>query len=406
VRLDGTDIYQTDSPDLTLISPVLEMEVSSAGSLTFTLPPGHVFYDNVHLMTSTVEVLEDNTPIWSGRPTEISTDYWGRRKVYCEGALAYLNDSVQPYQEYDQIGLWGFFDILISNHNNAVPASRRFKTGNITVTDKTVYRKLEYNTTMDALREMCLNARGGYLFVRRENGVNYLDWLKTMPKTGTQAVQFGYNLLDLNQQISGADIITQILPVGDNDEDGNPITVASVNSGSDIVANADAVAQFGAITKSVQFSGISEPSKLLSEAQEYLENVQLDALTIQADAADLYYLDNNIPPIQLGQMVQVQSAPHHLSKAFPVTRLKIMLDSARKNVTLNTLQKPTLTEIVKETAKKSEGRSRSGGSSGGGSGGGGSGGGGSGGGSGDGWIHQIDGVTVSGGTINFVTVAT
>lgn len=373
IKLDGTEIFRAGNQDMTLLEPELSLELGEAGSLTFRLPPGHVFYDAVHLLTSTVEVLEEDTPIWSGRPTEIALDFLGCRRVYCEGALAYLNDTVQPVHEYSSVSIRTFFTNLIASHNAAVSASRRLTVGNLTVTDRNVYRKLNREQTFDAVRSMCLNTNGGWLQVRREGGVNYIDWLKSLPNQTGQEVCFGLNLMDLTEQRNGADIVTQIIPLGEKDDNGNPITVSSVNGGSVVVSSAEAVAEYGAITQTVTFSGVATPAALLAEAQDWLSSRQWDGLTLDVDAADLHALNEEYTPFRVGQKVRLRSSPHGINKVLPITRLVTRLDSARKTATLGSLPRKTLTKIVKE--QEEQGRSNPGGD--GGSGGGGDGGGGS-----------------------------
>ena len=132
--------------------------------------------------------------------------------------LSYFNDTVQRPQVDENILVSAFFTNVIDQHNaqEANYPDRQFTVGNITILDKYVYRERSYDTTFDVLQQMCLDAEGGYLFVRRENGVNYIDWLAEVPYAATQPVQFAVNLLDISQTIDGDEICTQVLPLGAN----------------------------------------------------------------------------------------------------------------------------------------------------------------------------------------------
>ena len=59
VLLDGNDILNFQEREYVLLSPSLDMELNTAGSFEFTMPPCHPFYDSVRLPASTVEVYED-----------------------------------------------------------------------------------------------------------------------------------------------------------------------------------------------------------------------------------------------------------------------------------------------------------------------------------------------------------
>ena len=157
---------------------------------------------------------EDNELIWFGRPISIEKNWNNEKIISCEGALSYFNDTIQPPSEHDNIKLHDFFRMVIDTHNEQVAANRRFTVGNITMSDPYVYRELSFDNTFDVLQQMCLDAEGGYLFLRKENGVNYIDWLKEVPYVATQPVQFAVNMTDLSQTFNGEDICTVVVPLG------------------------------------------------------------------------------------------------------------------------------------------------------------------------------------------------
>ena len=404
VIMDGNDILNFQERPYVLLNPVLNTELNTAGSFEFTMPVCHTFYDDVHPLTSTVEVYEDGSLLWFGRPVEIRTGFYKQRTVYCEGALSFFNDSVQRLHEYDTIPLHTFFRAVIENHNAQVAASRQFTVGQITVTDKAVYRKLNYESTFDVLKRQCAGAEGGYLFVRRENGVNYIDWLSAMPYSCNQPVEFGLNLLNMSSDFDGSSIATCVVPLGASDtETGGPLTIAAVNGGSDTIES-DAISTYGRITKVVTFSDVTEAAALYANGLEYLGNTQFDNLVIECSAEELHLQNENYEPFRAGQLVRCCSVPHLLDRTFPLVKLTLRLDTAAKQVTLGTAVRQSLTRIYKDAqgtevenpateAEIESLRDRIGGiedqidgivS-------------------GEHWIHQMDGVTLAAGTVNFVT---
>lgn len=350
VIMDGQDILNFQERPYVLLSPRLDMELNTAGSFEFTMPPSHTFYDDIHPIRSNIEVYEDESLIWFGRPMEIRKDFHNNRQVYCEGALAFFNDSVQRLHEYDSISLHTFFRTVVGNHNTQVAADRQFTVGRITVTDKTVYRKLAYESTFDCLKRQCLDAEGGYFFVRKENGVNYIDWLKEMPYSCNQPVEFGLNLLDITSDFNGASIATCVLPLGDTvEETGLPLTVVSVNQGSDVMVS-EAASVYGRITKVAEFSGVSDPNTLYADGLEYLQSAQFDDILIECTAAELHMQNENYEAFRVGQTVHCRSNPHLLDRNFPLIKLSISLDTAAKQITLGNQPRQTLTKITKDAA--------------------------------------------------------
>ena len=133
--VDGsTDIYG-DLQGTVLLDPSLKLELNAAGSFSFKVPPVHDYYGKIKALTDTINVYEDDDLIFTGRPTEIKNDWFNQEEVYCEGALAYFNDSIQRPKEYSVVNLTTFFKDLITNHNSQVSSSRQFTVGNITITD-------------------------------------------------------------------------------------------------------------------------------------------------------------------------------------------------------------------------------------------------------------------------------
>lgn len=136
----GVDVWETktciyDPTDYTdtkkLISPTLTREVSKAGSLEFTLPLGNVAHSALQKMRTTVSVEQDGARIWEGRPMSHEQDFMLRQKVFCEGELAYLNDSsVAPYTAKD-VTIKQFLSFLLENHTGMVDAYKAFTCGNV-----------------------------------------------------------------------------------------------------------------------------------------------------------------------------------------------------------------------------------------------------------------------------------
>lgn len=350
IRVNDKSIYN-ETKNMTLVEPKLDMSLNSAGSCEFTVPPKHAFYNNITFMTDTVDVYEDGNLIFTGRPSEISTDYWNQKKVHCEGALAYFNDTIQRPKEYTSVSIKTFFKEVIANHNSQVAANRQFTVGNITIHDKQVYRKLDYNTTWDAINTMCLNAEGGYLFVRKEDGVLYLDWLEDMPYTTNQPITFGINLTDISQDLQASEICTSVIPLG-KETDGTKLTITSVNAGKDYI-DSDAIDTFGRITKVQQFNDDEDAATLLQDGKDWLEKKQFDHLTIKVKAAELHYLPSykeRFAAFKVGQKIHVASTPHLIDTTLPLLSLSIELDSAIKTVTLGTVEHKDLTEITASKA--------------------------------------------------------
>nr|DAI17136.1 MAG TPA: endopeptidase tail [Caudoviricetes sp.] len=116
-----------------LISPTLTREFGKAGSLEFTAPLGNVAHSALQKMKTVVSVEQDGKEIWQGRVMSHEQDFLLRQKVYCEGELAYLNDTdVPPYTAKD-VTIRQFLDFLCKNHTSLTDSYKSFRIGNVTV---------------------------------------------------------------------------------------------------------------------------------------------------------------------------------------------------------------------------------------------------------------------------------
>lgn len=366
IELDGTNIYGTQ-PDLSLVSPSVSIELNSAGSAHFTMTKGHKYYDLPQLLTSDIDIYENDKLIWFGRVLEINMSMNLNKEIVGEGPLAYFNDTIQRPETYENVSIFTFFESVIEKHNSLAPQGRMFTVGRVTIPNVTVYRETNYETTKEVLESMCLNAEGGYFFFRKEDGVNYIDWLADIEEESIQPVKFGLNLVDISKDINGGNIKTAILPLG-QEIDGQRITIESVNHGLDYL-DSEAVATYGRILEVVTFDEIARPDELLTAAENWLASQELSPLTIKCDAAELNYLNEAYPAFSVGQNVHVESIPHLIDTTLPLTNIDIDMDSAVKKISIGTQEKRELSEIYKSDSSGSY----SGGSSGGGGGGGGGG---------------------------------
>lgn len=343
ILIDGTNIYGDDY-NMALLNPSLTMELNTAGSLNFKMAPSHKHFNLPTLLTQTIEVYEENEMIWFGRPIDIKSGFLNRKEVYCEGGLAFFNDSIQRPKEYKAILISDFFKTLISNHNSQVPKNRQFTVGRFNLVDTYIYRKLNYESTFECLSSMCVGAEGGFLFVRRQGSTNYIDWLKDLEVVGDQPIQFAVNLMDLNKGMNGSDIKTAIIPIGNSGGD-NKLTISSINGGKDYI-DSSAVSTYGRITTVVEFD-VTTRDALLEKGRQWLADQQWDPLTIELTAAELHYINPDYDAFHVGQIIHCTSTPHLIDRNFPLLKMSLNLDTAAKKITIGSTPRRTLTEIYK-----------------------------------------------------------
>jgi len=216
VYADDTCIYDGQSPltKVKVLNPNLSLEDSAAGSFEMTLLPGSVGYDAVEPMVTTITVKQDGEELWSGRVLSYDEDFYKQRKMYCEGELAYLNDTCQEPTYYQNDTVQTFLGKVLDVHNSKVDAKKKFYLGMVTVQDDTgTLLETGFEKTMETVNKL-VERLGGHLRIRKTNGKRYLDYLKDYPNTATQIVKFGKNLVDFTRSFDYSELATVILPMG------------------------------------------------------------------------------------------------------------------------------------------------------------------------------------------------
>lgn len=131
-----------------LISPTLTREFGKAGSLEFTIPLGNVAHSALQKLKTVISVEQDGKEIWQGRVMNHEQDFLLRQKVYCEGELAYLNDTdVPPYTAKD-VTIRQFLDFLCKSHTSLTDSYKSFHIGKVTVEEQKRYVPVAENCYM------------------------------------------------------------------------------------------------------------------------------------------------------------------------------------------------------------------------------------------------------------------
>ena len=337
-------IYNDITPELEqtkLIDPRLTLEDNTAGTFTAKIPLGNACYNTIAPITTTIRITRDDMWIWTGRVLSIAKDFWQNKTIECEGALAFLNDTVIPLTKYPSYTLTEYVGAILNEHNAKVPSNRKIYRGSISnvsqsggaISIKDYY--LEGQTSLAAL-ETPVEDWGFHFRIREYGNQLYLDILRDdMLDTTNQQINFGENLLDYSDNYDWSDIVTALLPLGakldtiittGSEDYPDRVTIKSVNSNSLYLINSNAVSLYGRIEQTVDWSDVEDPSMLKQLAQLYLDDFQYNEMVLTVKVVDLHYLNSSVEAFKFLSQVNVVSRPHNLSKTFIISRMEIPFD--------------------------------------------------------------------------------
>lgn len=303
--------------------------VNAFDAFTATLLHGAQGYDLINPLTSHIQILKENgSEAFYGRvlTTSPRMEATGAcsMEIVCEGQLAYLCDSIQPYTAERQYsgddtknGLQEFIDLLLANHNAQVEDYKKIYRGEVTVTtydsSEGVYKGLNYETTWDALNDKLIKVFGGEMRVRKTDGLLYLDYKPKLGTTRATAITVGNNMQSATKKVDATQVVSRLIPLGAKlkttkvDEQGNEttveteerLTIAEVNSGKIYVESETAKDLYGVQYKTVIFDDIHDPQILLNRGTSYLAEQNTAIATHSVTAVDMSYLGENVDEIEL-----------------------------------------------------------------------------------------------------------
>lgn len=358
IKCDKYILYDLRDEDLVVESPQLNLEINKKGELSFRIHESHPYFSNLKFLKSDIAVLRNNKTLFKGRIVELEQDINKTKNVYCESALAFLNDVIFEPFEFNGTPE-EFFTNILEHYNSYASDNRKILKGNVTVTDPNDYiarSSEEYLNCLEVINTRLIDTLGGYLVERYEEDAIYLDWLEDFTDTSTQKVEAGSNLVDLLITNNASETYSAVLPLGAQDEEtGDRLTIESVNNGLKYIVNETALNNYGFILAPVEKStwdDVTVASNLLTKAQNLLNNtaVMLKS-TLELKAVDLNLTNAEIEAFFIYEYVQFLSVPHGIDATYLLNKMSIPLDDpANMSITLGET-KSTLTGIQIEENK-------------------------------------------------------
>lgn len=329
-----------------ITEPQATLELNKAGSFTFNLPSINPMYSSLKKLKTIITIREDDEVLWKGRVLNDAKDFYNTKAVTCEGELAFLNDIQYEPHDYSKKGIkmGEYFKKLIEHYASECSEERMIKLGNVrgAFTDVLIYPKTtDYTNVWNLISGNLIGASTGkvgknevdlsdydrYLYIRREKGVSYIDFVEDIGKASSQIIEFGKNLLDLSEYVDASNVYTQIIPLGKADSKGKRIDIKLVNGGKNYLQSDSAIALFGKIQKSVIWEDVTNRNTLKANGQRMLNKAVEMAIKITIRAFDLHRINVNTDKIDFGDKVHVVSLPHEISSDFLCSKIAYTLDN-------------------------------------------------------------------------------
>lgn len=323
-------------------------ELNKVDSCQFTIPVTGRGYDLISKLSSVITVWDDDEKIFHGRCIDVTEDFYKSRKFSCEGCLGYLHDSIErPYYLYTTPA--EIFAFFIGQHNMYVDSPKWFSVGDIESmrTENIERASAQYPDILDEMMDKLIDNYGGYIMPRYDADTIYLDYKAVSGGTNGQVIQFGKNLLELEQFMDASNVRTVIVPLGATVEGTDRrLTIESVNDGKDYLINSTGASLFGKIEICEAWDDVTDANYLKTVGTARLEELISEAVTLTLSAIDLSMLDVSVDKLRLGEYNRVISVPHNLNGYFQCSRMVLNLGNPEQNQYTFGNPRPTLTDSI------------------------------------------------------------
>lgn len=297
----------------------LSEEINKVPTLTFDLPPNNNI--NLEVMSTMIEMYRNDNMIFRGRVTQRKKKFDKSISYTVEGDLGFLHDILVRPSDYGSRDIveYDYFEAFfgangIYNRRASRPFVRGINDGDTSIMVDPYTVHLPENTNYpDCFNELTENLdiyNGGYIKTRHEKSGNtwthYIDFVKAPLPSGSQKIVYAQNILDINNDDDGRDIVTHFIPLGKTVDKAR-----TTLTGYDYLENASGVNTYGVIEKTEDYSEVENETTL----REYAEH-DFGALGIKSkkNAVKIKAIDMSIigddAPLEVGYVYEVYSYPH------------------------------------------------------------------------------------------------
>lgn len=237
----GDQVVHDPRGDVQVMGGSVRCALNEVSTLSFEIAEAHPLAGRIGMMDKSAEVTveRDGAEIFRGRVRSKKVGLLGGESYECEGQRGYLNDVLLPTYDTSEgtapASVDGLFAWYIDRYNDKADEAHRFKVGinqgaALDPNNYVLRSNSKPTSVWEEVRSKLLEGLGGYVRMRYEDGVRYVDYLADAPTVSSQVVRLGINLIDFSRETDGAALYSSFVPVGKDDEN-NAVTIDSMPDG-------------------------------------------------------------------------------------------------------------------------------------------------------------------------------
>lgn len=332
---DGSTLHDVRDNNRQVVGYISDAK-NAVGTLDFDIYPKHPAYNAIKAGSTKIRAYRDG--MWTHDYTveSVTNDLQLKKHVTATDELQYLERIEVPSYKTGVDGVpqtvSGLFMWLIEYYN-ARSGGERFAFGQIEgdIIDPTTTLDRSSDspaTVASIVKDKIIDSMGGYVRVRRVDGVLTIDLKADAAGVCKQYIEFGENLVDYADEQDAGELCTAVTAESTYKNDAGDevtITLADAPNGKyltgyakqgDTVTNTVAAAAYGVRRKHLTFDGIKDVYTLVENCEKYIAAHCEPVTTVNVSAADLSTLDSNVQSFDVGLYTRVKAAPMGFDAAF------------------------------------------------------------------------------------------
>ena len=272
--------------------------ISTIDSFTFSMFPNNVGFNLINEFTTLVTVYNTNKGSYDfhGRVlyAETTMDESGliTKTVTCESLMGYLCDSWQLYTAVQHWTISELLQHMLDCHNSQVEVEKRIKLGVVANESDLLFHAVQRQNTLDAIKSILIDNKGGEIRIRVESDGIYLDYLTQIGETKETPIEMSVNMKSITKEQDPTSFVTRLIPLGKKLDEINPnvderLDISEVNDGVIYIDDEEAIKVYGIHVGCVMWDETDNAIVLLNKGKKWLKENNKVQIKYSITALDL-----------------------------------------------------------------------------------------------------------------------
>lgn len=310
-------LFSEGLPDMEVSACTVTTAMDEVDSAELALPASNKAARSLLHKNSVVELCDDGTPVFIGDIATVTQSEDGARRLQLDGALGWLRCIAKPPFSITPTSQNGpvarFLAAIFEQYNAGIGGGPRLlQLGVVTVTGGvTMAHNEEYTRMLDLFQEV-RKQLGGHFYVTYSDGHPLLHYVAAPSTAALQTLEFGTNVLKVENQLDFTDYASRVYATGKGDVDQLIMQIATDSTVEEI---------YGRVDYPLKADG-KTAAEILAQAQAELAARKNPLRSLTMTAVDLADLGLNYRQFSIGTVARALCAPLGIDTEMMVQSVK------------------------------------------------------------------------------------